>query len=47
MGWRLDGHHICFSFSVNNNKLIRERQLPWFQSSIVQDGDQKERSIEN
>jgi hypothetical protein len=45
-GWRLDGHHICFSFSVNNNKLVSG--TPGFLGSnpgIVQDGDQKGKEV--
>jgi len=45
-GWRLDGHHICFNFSVNNNKLVSG--TPGFLGSnpgIVQDGDQKGKEV--
>ena len=41
-GWRLDGHHICFSFSVQNKQLVAG--TPGFLGSnpaVVQDGEMK------
>lgn len=41
-GWRLDGHHVCFSFSVKDNKLVSG--TPGFLGSnpaVVQDGTNK------
>ena len=45
-GWRLDGHHVCFSFSVDQKKLVSG--TPGFLGSnpaIVQDGPQKGKDI--
>jgi len=41
-GWRLDGHHVCFSFSVKDNKLVAG--TPGFLGSnpaVVQEGENK------
>ena len=45
-GWRLDGHHVCFSFSVQNRTLVSG--TPGFlgaNPAVVQDGAQKGKEI--
>lgn len=45
-GWRVDGHHVCFSFYVQDKKLVSG--TPGFMGSnpaIVQDGPEKGKEI--
>ncbi|MFI5156592.1 MAG: DUF3500 domain-containing protein, partial [Chitinophagales bacterium] len=45
-GWRVDGHHVCFSFYVQDKKLISG--TPGFMGSnpsVIQDGPEKGKEI--